>query len=150
MPRLRHYDDTNNVTAITDQQNFIFLWEKKMMDKKQEYNYRQIKLMTYKINEFKRKLISLDELISNLRGLLDCLRDINDDWSINFVSYWADLESVNANALDLNKSDFDTHDYNIITKALNGIENLIAIYIKEFFLEHEYFENKDDEIQRKN
>ena len=109
----------------------------KKASEKEAYNHRQIELMTCKINEYKKKLISLDRLVSSLCSLLDCLQDVKDDWANNFIAYWADLESVNANALDLSKSELDTSDYEIINRAISGIEELIAAYIKENFNEED-------------
>lgn len=109
-----------------------------MISAKKDYNHRQIELMTCKINEYKKKLISLNRLISSLRSLLDCLQDVKDDWTSDFIAYWADLESVNANAIDLKKAELDKSDHEIVNKAISGIEELIAAYIKENFNEDDF------------
>lgn len=111
-----------------------------MINNEKAYNYRQIKLMKAKISFFKNKEIKLLDLINNLEGILSCIKNPPEKWRTEFVSWWANLESVYANTVYENRTIFDANDIQIINEAVKNIERIIEIYQKENFTEKDIIE----------
>jgi hypothetical protein len=107
------------------------------MNDEKAYNYRQIKLMKAKILFFHNKSIELFDIINDLESLLSHIKNPSAKWHTEFISWWANLESVYANAVYENKTIFDLQDIQIINEAIKNIERLIEKYQKENFTEED-------------
>lgn len=98
------------------------------------YDYNQLIIIVEKINLFRKKNLSLHDLINDLSALVDVLENVDSDWKNEYRKWWAHLEEVYAVALYHNK-DLDEDDWQIITKALNQIENLIIYLLEKELIE---------------
>ena len=65
-----------------------------------DYNVRQFKIMTQKIDLFKEGQIGIGSLIADLEALLDVLENKEEVWEGTFRGYWFDLEQIYAAILD--------------------------------------------------
>lgn len=88
----------------------------------EEFDDRQLNVMIQKIHSFNERHLHLADLIYDLEALLNLLTFEDDHWKDTFRSYWWDLEQVYAAALEKEKSDFDSEDEKIISKAIGDLK----------------------------
>lgn len=91
-----------------------------------DYDARQLKLMYFIINQFESKSISLNQLASNLRALLE-LVEIDFNWKKQFYDKWWELEQMNAVQLDRGYAELgdDREIRNILSKLKQSIQELL-------------------------
>lgn len=97
-----------------------------------EYDKRQLDLMIKNINKYIENKIRLKDLIDNLRGLLDCLQTINQDWKNKFRSEWWTLEQIYAVKQYKKQKELSNDEKKMIHATLKNINDLLA--------EHNYVE----------
>jgi hypothetical protein len=89
-----------------------------------EFDKRQLNIMSQKIDAFKTGHLHLHDLIYDLEALLNILESKDQHWKEMFRGYWWDLEQVYSSVLDENKN-LDLEDVNIINNAIENIIKLI-------------------------
>ena len=90
-----------------------------------EYNYRQINLMKEIIVQYQVGAIRIDQLISDLESLLNCLENINEEWKNSFCTAWEELEILYAFALYENKKELTDEEIKTVFNVIKKIESLI-------------------------
>jgi len=65
-----------------------------------EFDLRQYRRMSAKVEGYKSGNVMLKSLIDDLRGLLDALESPNEDWKQQALYRWGDLEVAFAVAAD--------------------------------------------------
>jgi len=89
------------------------------------YNCRQFKLMEERIELFEQDKINFGQLICDLRSLLDCLKEVDEEWKNNFHSEWFVLEQVYAVALNRGGIQKIENGEKFIFKSLSAMKQLL-------------------------
>ncbi|CUI18074.1 hypothetical protein PNK_p0020 (plasmid) [Candidatus Protochlamydia naegleriophila] len=95
-----------------------------------DFNFKQLKLIIQKINDYRKGKIYLAWLISDIESLINILEDPNEDWKADLRTSWLDLEEVYAFALADEKEHLDQKDIRIIDEGLHKLETLIGDQLK--------------------
>lgn len=108
-----------------------------MQNEIMEYNNRQINLMIKKIIFFKAGQLDIYDLISDLGGLLNSIQDCNKDWFAAFQSQLGTLDTIFANIVYENRTEFTELEKSLIDKSLQVIDGLITTYKKNNFVDED-------------
>ncbi|MCH9628166.1 MAG: hypothetical protein S4CHLAM2_18210 [Chlamydiales bacterium] len=83
-------------------------------------------MMMDRIRMFEKNEISIGKLIADLRALLDCLNDMNQDWINRFYSEWFTIEQVHAAALDRGGIEKVEKGKKLIDISVKNLKSLIS------------------------
>ena len=91
------------------------------MDKNNDYNLRQLKLMNENLILYEKKRIDLGTLVGNLEGLLNAIEAVELAWEEKFLKEWSTLEIVYAiNIINETEENF--------TPSINPVEDKKLIH----------------------
>ena len=82
--------------------------------------------MIERLDAFEQKTLSLGDLVSNLDGLQNALRDVDAKWRNAFLKQWGVLEDVYADSLDKRLIDLPAEWMTLIKKAIEEMRWLIS------------------------
>jgi hypothetical protein len=80
--------------------------------------------MKQKIDSYSGSLSSLNNLIVDLEGLLNCLENVDDNWKDSFYKFWEELEIIYAFAVYEEKNELSKEEQAAIIKNLAEILKL--------------------------
>jgi hypothetical protein len=95
------------------------------IEKMSEYDQRQYQLMRQCIEDFEIGNVNFRVLIDSLKGLLNVLQEVEEEWKASFRSAWWTLEEVYAVALDREQNCLSNEDEKLIYEAINEIKQLL-------------------------
>jgi Mg2+ and Co2+ transporter CorA len=90
-----------------------------------EYNQRQYALMLRRIDQYRKEVITLGQLINDLEALNAALRTTSGSWTAKFEPAWGRLEEVYASMQSEGRSQLDEVDSKLIEQSLSELTSLI-------------------------
>jgi len=90
-----------------------------------DFDQRQYRLMLKSLDDFSVGHMRIDVLIANLEGLLNALRDIDEEWKQTFLHYWGQIEDERADALFRNLDSLDDHAMQNVTDAISHLKLMV-------------------------
>lgn len=90
-----------------------------------EHDQRQYILMKQCIQGFESGNVNLRVLISSLKGLLDVLQSVRQEWKDAFSGEWWTLEEVYSFASDQEKAYLSQEDQKLVYEAIENMKQLL-------------------------
>ena len=83
-----------------------------------EFNFRQLKIILDKISRYQIYKIDIKSLIYDLEALLDCIKQLPQEWLSQVWDQWEILEITYASALDKEQHKFTQEQAETIANTL--------------------------------
>jgi len=90
-----------------------------------EYDIRQYERMLSCIERFKKGALEINNFISDLEALINCIQEPDHSWKEKFNQEWAVLEDTYSYVLSDDRTIFSNDELDLISRSVENLEALI-------------------------